>query len=381
MIPLTSRLAVAIPLLGLALVAACGTKPEPDGHSAWPTLDTVGCYACHGDRYWSPALEPLHADAFPRACEQCHQTTAWSPAEFGDHDAWWPLVGEHLVVACASCHQSGVYTGTPRDCDGCHLPDYHATTDPNHVTAAFPTACAGCHTPAGWVPASFDAHDTWPLVGKHVDTACVSCHQGGVYTGTPRDCEGCHLPDYQATTDPNHLAQSLPEACAACHTPAGWRPASYDHDHYWPLTGAHAGAACASCHVGGVYAGTPRACVGCHQPDYQASTNPSHTARALATTCETCHGTFAWRPADFPIHDQLFRISGGDHQRYRDDCASCHLTPIWSTWTCIDCHDGEHTRAEMDDEHEDEAGYLQRMATSAPPDRACLSCHPRGEKD
>ena len=38
--------------------------------------------------------------------------------------------------------------------------------------------------------------------------------------------------------------------CSACHTQAGWKPATFDHARFFPLTGPHK-ASCATCHVGG----------------------------------------------------------------------------------------------------------------------------------
>jgi hypothetical protein len=353
----------------MLMLLACGDVPE---HASGPA--SLACFTCHGDRYLA-ASDPNHVVAgYPQSCEGCHTTSAWRPAVFGDH-AGWPLTGAHLGASCESCHIGGVYSGTPRACAGCHQPDYDRTSDPPHAASGFPTSCESCHDTAAWVPASFSHDLVWPLVGEHADTACESCHAGGVYGGTPRDCVGCHRPEYDATTDPAHAASGFPTACEACHSPSGWVPAAYDHGQYWPLEGRHASLGCEACHADGVYAGTPRACLGCHEPDYAGTSNPSHGALGLPTACETCHGAASWETRTFPGHDALFRISSG-HHRY--DCASCHLTEAWATFTCTGCHEGEHTLARMNAKHDEEPGYQQTL-TAYGVEAGCLHCHPRGD--
>ena len=38
--------------------------------------------------------------------------------------------------------------------------------------------------------------------------------------GTPTDCVGCHLPDFQQTVNPNHSAAGFPTNCQICHDPS-----------------------------------------------------------------------------------------------------------------------------------------------------------------
>ena len=119
----------------------------------------------------------------------------------------------------AACHKNNVYKGTPRDCVGCHAADYQKTTSPNHAAAGFPTTCEQCHQPTAstWSTGSFNHATVYPLVGAHATQACAACHKNGVYKGTPRDCVGCHLADYQRTTNPNHAAAGFPTTCEQCH--------------------------------------------------------------------------------------------------------------------------------------------------------------------
>ncbi|MCB9727216.1 MAG: hypothetical protein H6746_01900, partial [Deltaproteobacteria bacterium] len=119
-------------------------------------------------------------------------------------------------------------------CVECHRPAYDAATDPDHVASGYPTTCVTCHSLGAWTPADFTGHDAfWPLLGKHADVGCESCHADG-YAGTPTDCDSCHHPDYVAAEDPDHVAAGYPRRCEVCHTAAGWNPAEFEgHDAYW----------------------------------------------------------------------------------------------------------------------------------------------------
>ena len=329
-----------------------------DHDALWPLVGahaTVACESCHAGGVYANtprSCEGCHLAAFQAstqpnhvalglstACESCHSVAAWRPASFTVHDQYWPLVAKHTAVACTACHIDGVFTGTARACEGCHMANYAATTQPDHEALAIPTACGACHTEAGWRPADFNAHDQfWPIEGKHLAVACESCHANSVFTGTPRACEGCHMADYTATTDPDHAALGLSTACGGCHTAADWKPAGFTaHDQFWPIEGQHKDVACESCHVDGQFAGTPRACEGCHMVDFQATRNPDHVAANLPTECGGCHTAAGWSPAGFAAHDQFWPLEG-KHEAAA--CESCHANSVFAgtARTCNGCH-------------------------------------------
>lgn len=336
-------------LLGQHAAAQCRSCHAPGRADPQPS-DCVGCHAAD-----AAAAEPSH-DGFPRACGDCHGAVAWTPAAFGDHDRWWPLDGAHAQTACGGCHVDDVYEGTPRDCVACHADD-RGRAEPDH--GGFPTACQDCHTTAAWQPASFGDHDDWwPLRGQHARTDCGACHVDEVYEGTPRDCIGCHADD-RARAEPDHA--DFPRACEACHSEVAWTPAAFDHDGFFPIEGAHVQADCQDCHIGERYAGTPRACVGCHAADRDAA-RPTHVR--FDDTCTACHTQVAFSPATY------------DHRRFRVPhegvrrCLDCHTDPLdYSRVGCTSCH--EHRRSEVDPEHRGIRDY--RYA-----DAACLDCHPDG---
>jgi hypothetical protein len=303
------------------------------------------CSGCHLTNY-NQATSPNHAaNQFPTNCENCHTETAWAPSTF-DHSAFYPFTGGHIPIAndCAACHVGGNYSNTPNTCEGCHLPDFNSSANPNHVALAIPTDCDMCHTTSlDWEPAAFPIHNNyWQLNGAHAAIAndCATCHNGN-YNNTPNTCSGCHLPNYNQTTNPNHAASQFPTTCENCHTETAWAPATFDHSAFYPFTGAHIPIAndCAACHIGGSYSNTPNTCEGCHLPAYNSSVNPNHVALAIPTDCDMCHTTSPdWEPATFPIHNNFWQLNGA-HAAIANDCAACHNGNYNSTPnTCSGCH-------------------------------------------
>jgi hypothetical protein len=330
----------------------------------------VRCLDCHLD---------AHRGRLGPDCEACHQPAGWVDRneERRSHDATaFPLVGAHARVDCDACHEgavAGEFVGTPTDCYACHRDTYEGTTDPDHAAAGFPTDCRQCHDEfaSTWGRGDFIHSPRFPLTGAHARAACISCHEDG-FAGTPTDCYACHQQDYDATTDPGHVAAGFPTACAACHTTNAWEPADFDHGATaFPLTGAHRAADCLSCHATG-YTGTPTDCYACHQQDYDGTDDPDHAAAGFPTTCRDCHTTNAWEPADFD-HDQWFPIATGKHGGL--DCNQCHVTPnSYGTFECILCH--EHNQTDTASHHDpgEVPDYVWESS-------ACYDCHPRGRGD
>jgi len=330
------------------------------------------CAGCHLAAF-QKATNPSHVLAgFPTTCETCHKAAdaSWTAGTFGH--SRWPLVGRHAGNACTTCHRSGVFQGLPTTCDSCHRADYQKAANPNHAAAGFPTTCETCHrlSDASWQQGTF-THSKWPLQGRHSGPACATCHLGGVFQGLPSDCVSCHMPQYQATANPGHAAAGFPTTCETCHraADASWSQGTFNHGTVFALQGRHATAACASCHSGGIYRGTPRDCAGCHMPQYQATANPNHAAAGFPTTCETCHRATdaSWSQGTF--NHTWFPITTGKHAG--NPCSACHTSPAnYRVFTCLTCHG----RAETDREHRGRAGYRYDSA-------ACYSCHPQGRGD
>ena len=152
-----------------------------------------------------------------------------------------------------------------------------------------------------------------------------------------------------------------------------WQGAVFDHaGTNFPLTGAHRSVPCASCHVDGVYAGTPTDCVACHQKDYDNTTNPNHGLLGFPTTCATCHNTTDWHDASFAQHDsQYFPIYSGAHKGRWTLCADCHTQPSnFTVFNCLGCHPHDD-KATTDGHHSGVSGY-QYLSSE------CYRCHPQG---
>jgi hypothetical protein len=342
-----------------------------DCHTSGRFVDLpAACWACHEPDY-QQATHPDHADnQFSQDCATCHSTAAWQPATF-DHDLTdFPLTGAHVAVSCAACHVGGQYTDIDGACWACHEPDYQQATHPDHADNQFSQDCATCHSTAAWQPATFD-HDLtdFPLTGAHVAVSCAACHVDGQYENTPSACFFCHEGDFSSADDPDHLAAQFPQDCALCHSTTQWQGAVFNHnDTGFPLTGAHTSVNCAACHLGGQYENTPTDCHACHAADYQSADSPDHADEGYPTDCAMCHGSQAGWPSAWN-HAIYFPIYTGRHRDEWETCASCHLGNDLGDFSCTHCH--EHRQSEMDEEHDEVAGYTWES-------HACLQCHPDG---
>jgi len=308
------------------------------------------CETCHVDDYARTSTPNHLAAGFPTDCEVCHQP---ADADFSlgrfDHRASYALVGAHAITDCASCHEDGVYLGTPHTCVGCHQTDYDRTTTPNHAEAGYSLDCESCHRPTdpSFRGATFNHTSVFPLVGLHATVTCVSCHANQVYAGTLRDCVGCHQTDYDRTTAPNHAAAGYSLNCESCHRPtdAGFRGASVDHAGIFPLLGVHATIDCATCHVNDVFTGTPRTCVGCHQTDYDRTTDPAHAAAGFGLQCDTCHRStdVSWGSGTGFDHNDVFLLVG---RHVAASCVACHTNGVYAATpqTCVGCHQADYDR-------------------------------------
>ncbi|MFZ1332663.1 MAG: hypothetical protein WAR83_10750 [Flavobacteriales bacterium] len=340
--------------------AAChttnpGWSPANYDHAVWPLMGShvpVSCDQCHNGNYtntpntceachitdYNATTAPNHADSgFPLDCAACHDETAWTNATFDHNMTAFPLTGQHVSVDCMQCHANG-FTGTPTTCEACHQTDFNNTTDPSHTQTNFSTECTQCHTTDGWIPSSFDhgLYANWPLMGSHANVDCNQCHANG-YTNTPNTCEGCHITDYNATTQPNHADSGFPMDCATCHDETTWTNATFDHNMTaFPLTGQHTSVDCMQCHANG-YAGTPTTCEACHQTDFNGTTDPNHTQANFSNDCTQCHTTDGWTPSSYDHSSSTGFALNGSHANV--NCNQCHANGYTNTPnTCEGCH-------------------------------------------
>ena len=359
------RLPSIIALLGLAFAVAA---QSPHGDQL-----KMDCAACHTPDGWEIPADSWHFEkvAKPRRST----TTGWimgkDTLSFNHFNTEFPLEGRHATVDCRACHTSLVFSEVGSDCISCHA-DMHRQT--------VGTDCARCHTVENWLVNNItELHfeNGFPLAGSHLLADCNDCHRSETFLAFERignECVNCHLPDFNATTTPNHGEAGFSTDCAQCHdiNKFGWETETINHD-FFPLTRGHEIEDCARCHTTGSYGNTSSECVSCHQPDYNASLNPNHLTAGLPTDCASCHTTDpGWMPAVFLQHDgDYFPIYSGSHQGEWMECVDCHAnSSSFAEFTCITCH----VNPETDHDHEGINGYVYDSP-------ACLACHPNGSSD
>lgn len=130
------------------------------------------------------------------------------------------------------------------------------------------------------------------------------------------------------------------------------------------LSGGHAVAACETCHIGGVFKGTPRACDGCHAVGKRIIATPKTNSHIVTDApCESCHfNTATWLGARFnhgnaqtgqcaTCHNgRLSFAKPSTHntgKKATESCDSCHRSSAWlpASWNhtlspgiCSTCH-------------------------------------------
>lgn len=327
------------------------------------------CINCHTD---------IHNMTVGNDCARCHTPQSWivdNIPELHEQNGF-PLVGSHATPNCVECHVSETnlrFNPIGNDCVNCHRDEYLATANPDHEKVGYSTNCVECHDPFSpkW-NAELVNHDFFPLVMGHDNRGCTECHLTGNYSDASPECVSCHMDNYSATTNPNHTSANFSTNCTDCHTIEAWVPSSFDHNTVYPLVDAHKEVAhnCNLCHAQG-YTNTPNTCVGCHQADYNSTTNPNHIAAQFPTDCAQCHSEKAWTPAEFDHDGKYFPIYSGKHKGKWNACAECHTTSgNFSTFSCINCH--EHSnKTNVDNDHKGVNGYSYES-------NACYSCHPDG---
>lgn len=162
----------------------------------------------------------------------------------------------------------------------------------------------------------------FPLSGGHAAAACETCHTGGVFKGTPRNCDGCHATGKRIVATPKSTSHIVTDAaCESCHfNSATWLGARYNHGTAKP-------GQCATCHNGRISAGKPA----------------SHsTGRKATDSCDSCHRTIAWVPATWNHTDTVSDCSVCHNGATAVGQSAGHLTlsmpPVSFVGSCKSCH-------------------------------------------
>ncbi|MFA5327849.1 MAG: hypothetical protein WC384_08675 [Prolixibacteraceae bacterium] len=322
------------------------------------------CISCHTD---------MHQNTLGNDCARCHDTKAWIIEKtVSMHQmSRFPLLGNHAVADCSSCHTSASnfrYEPLDIECVSCHRADYNAAKSPDHLASGYSTNCIDCHgvKATGWTAQNFD-HSFFPLTEGHGSVSCNECHTTGKYQKISTDCVSCHQLDFNKTTNPNHGTAGFSTSCTECHTTKpGWSPANFrEHDAaYFPIySGTHKGEweSCTDCHTTKTY--SEFSCVSCHEHNQSESDDEHKGISAYvfeSTSCYSCHplgtksGSFNHNTTKFPLTGAHLTV----------DCASCHTSGYAGTsMECKSCHQTNFNNAQT-------PGHVQAGISTD-----CTSCH------
>lgn len=257
-------------------------------------------------------LSKAHAD-LESDCSKCH-----TPFKRAEQEAQCLACHDHEAVAADVRSKKGFHGRSPSvagaECRACH-PE-HKGRDADIV---------------GLERGSFphDATD-YPLRGAHTQIACEGCHPADKkFREAPSNCEDCHF------SDDAHDG-SLGKDCGSCHSEQRWREARFDHAKTkFPLEGRHQDVACALCHAGERYKGTPKDCATCHR------VNDVHRGR-FGDKCQDCHTSSRWKTQSFD-HGRRTRFPlTGKHASVA--CEGCHPGGLFDqklALDCLSCHRGD----------------------------------------
>ena len=309
---------------------------------------TSRCSSCHKD---------VHTGEFSGSCADCHSQSTWKDApSFSHAKSKFPLTGRHADVECSACHKpKDSLAGSPvqfnnfvsfQNCGDCHK-DPHA--------GAFGGTCERCHGTVNWKQMTsgtqFEHSRTrFPLLGKHRDITCQSCHKTDTLQGTLefKLCINCHR-------DP-HLGQFSEQLagsdCNVCHDENSFSQSSYSVAQHaqtaYPLLGKHATVACDTCHIKKdehtQFKMSFAACTDCHKDAHAGQ----FTASPYFNRCDSCHDLNGYTPSTFGsvAHAKTTFALSGAHAAV--PCSGCHIPKKEETQYhvagahCIDCHKSPH---------------------------------------
>jgi hypothetical protein len=339
--------------------------------AGWIGLRTE-CASCHAD--------PHKGGLGPR-CTECHDASTWKSAPRFSHDSTaYPLTGKHETVKCAACHEDARVV-TARTASGEPVPVFkplpHASCADCHSDphgGQLGPKCAECHATTGFRAVAserFDHNRTrYRLAGRHATTSCSACH-GKFSTAAEKrpafaTCTSCHQDSHNGTA----TLVGKKVDCDACHTLAGFKPASLALEQHartrYPLEGRHTKVACGLCHTRdaarAAALGTARVvmrptfdrCESCHV-DVHGTQLASMKPKAA---CAGCHQVAGWSPST---------VDAGAHARTRLPLDGRH-----GEISCRACHgkDRKGLPALAAAAQAGKVGFVFRI-----PEVSCTSCH------
>jgi hypothetical protein len=336
---------------------------------------SANCTPCHSDP---------HKGQLGNECTKCHNVESWKAAKEFDHSKTrYPLTGLHSKVACEKCHKAETPGAPVRyqnmkfgTCTACHA-------DPHK--GEFKRSCETCHNTGGWknILPGFDfdhSRTKYPLIGKHVQVACVACHVNGDFKKPVpfANCSDCHKPDPH---NGQFAKREKKGECSECHNVEGWKPSLFgvkEHDSSgYPLKGKHIAVECAKCHTPAgkdtIYKVKFSDCSDCHRDPH----DNQFAAAPYNNRCEACHTVADFHRTTFTItkHKSTKFPLAGAHVAV--PCADCHKVGLagrtdtvipfhFEDRSCTDCHNDPH-KGEFNDR------MARRRANGTP--FGCETCH------
>lgn len=312
------------------------------------------CLSCHDHKLIANDVRKrkgYHGRLRGEACSHCHtdhkgrnkKIVIINERTFNHKWTDFPLRGKHASprIKCKSCHKPGKkFRQAPGTCYACHRKD-------DKHKGRFGKSCDNCHNERDWKQVRFDHSKTdYPLIGKHRDAKCKSCHKNKDHKKTPKKCYSCHR------KDDDHKGY-FGSKCDSCHSPRGWDRSSFNHrqESGFALLGKHRRIKCTSCHKA-----PPKkqkmgeTCYDCHRTD------DVHKGKQ-GRRCEQCHDEQSWKNALFDHGLTGFPLLG-KHASPKVKCKSCHKSKTFrlKSSRCVACH-------RRDDEHKGRLGAY------------CETCH------
>ncbi|MBI5650510.1 MAG: hypothetical protein HZC40_08725 [Chloroflexi bacterium] len=267
-------------------------------HTPFQGPDATRCTECHRDvRDQIANVRGAHGQLRDvQSCAACHPDHKGARAnltrvafteiphnQFGFSLARHERDYDNAPLTCRACHTFAPTRATETLAVRAACVSCHTRADARFVAehrAAMGEQCLACHDGTDRLR-GFDHNQVFALDGKHATVACSKCHIANHFRGTPRECVQCHA-------DPAIHRGQFSNACAACHTAAGWRPARLIR-HSFPLDHGGKPAACQVCHPANYGTNTCYTCHA-HEPNAIARTHLAANIRDVQA-CTKCHPT------------------------------------------------------------------------------------------
>ena len=340
------------------------------------------CFSCHQMRdqlvTFDPELEPHDA-----VCGTCHNPHTQESPELADQacassschasaDTLTPFhrgLSPDVAGDCVGCHRAHTFVVEGEDCAACHASIPGARRQQAAVRQRRPTASAarvarssgGVDVPvrlvslyAGLRESRAPPVATARLASQqiqpgfdhaaHTGIACTDCHafdttHGAITPRAERGCMECHhtAPVVDRGCETCHATGSAPRAVSLALRLGVWsaartREVRFDHDE-------HSIVACATCHTEGTARAVATSCASCHSEHHSANTDctrchapPPEDAHTLAVHSEGCAGSGCHEDRAMAAMPRSRSFCLSCHQDMKEhepgrNCAACHQVP------------------------------------------------------